>query len=204
MTNICFYHFFKFSNFNKNLSIIRNNRNMFNLTEIKKKNICILGLMGSGKSVIGKNLSKNLNLQFFDSDKIELSTKKSIKTIFEEQGEQYFRNIEEKICIELLSKENCVISLGGGSVINSNIRKVIKKNSFAIYLQVKLNNLLERLKSSNKRPLLNNNPNKEKTLELLYYQRRKFYEKADLIVNNDNDKNKVLEKIKIGFNSYAI
>ena len=178
---------------------------MFNLTEIKKKNICILGLMGSGKSVIGKNLSKNLNLQFFDSDKeIELSTKKSIKTIFEEQGEQYFRNIEEKICIELLSKENCVISLGGGSIINSNIRKVIKKNSFAIYLQVKLNNLLERLKSSNKRPLLNNNPNKEKTLELLYYQRRKFYEKADLIVNNDNDKHQVLEKIKIGLNSYAI
>ena len=113
---------------------------MFDLTKINKKNICIMGLMGSGKSVIGKNLSKNLNLKFFDSDKeIELSTKKSIKTIFEEQGEQYFRNIEEKICIELLSKENCVISLGGGSIINKKIRNVIKKNSFSIYLQVKLN-----------------------------------------------------------------
>ena len=91
--------------------------------------IWFIGKSGAGKSVIGKNLSKNLNLKFFDSDKeIELSTKKSIKTIFEEQGEQYFRNIEEKICIELLSKENCVISLGGGSIINRKIRQLIRRN----------------------------------------------------------------------------
>ena len=135
---------------------------MFDLTEIKKKNICIMGLMGSGKSIIGKDLSKYLNLKFYDTDKeIELKTKKSINEIFEEEGESYFRDIEEKICIELLTKNNCVISLGGGSIINKKIRKIINQNSYSIYLQVKLNNLLNRLKFSKKRPLLNKNLNKK-------------------------------------------
>ena len=177
---------------------------MFDLTEIKKRNICIIGLMGSGKSVIGKELSKYLNFKFYDTDKeIEFSTKKSIKTIFEEKGESYFRDIEENICINLLTHNNCVISLGGGSIINSKIRKVIKVNSYSIYLQVKLNNLQDRLKSSSKRPLLNNNLNRKETLENLYNTRRKFYEKADLIINNDKDKFQVLEKIKCELNSYA-
>ena len=169
---------------------------MHELTRIKKKNICVMGLMGSGKSIIGKDLSKCLNLNFYDTDKeIELRTKKSITTIFEEKGESYFRDIEVKVCTELLNLDNCVISLCGGSIINNEIRRVIKKNSYSIYLQVKLDNLLQRLTSSKKRPLLNKNPNKRDILENLYNNRRKFYEKADFIVNNDNDKFKVLEKI---------
>ena len=160
--------------------------------------------MGSGKSIIGKDLSKNLNLKFYDTDReIEQKTKKSISTIFKEYGESYFRDIEEKICIELLMNDNCVISLGGGSIINKKIRKVIKENSYSIYLQVKLNNLLQRLKSSKKRPLLNKIQDKKDTLEDIYINRRKFYEKANFIVNNDNDKLQVLEKIKSELNSYA-
>ena len=177
---------------------------MFNLSEIKKKNVCIIGLMGSGKSIIGKDLSKYCNLKFYDSDKeIELKTKKSISEIFKEDGELYFRDIEEKICLELLTIKNCIISLGGGSIINKKIRQAIKQNSYSIYLQVKLNNLAQRLKSSKKRPLLNKNINKQETLENLYYERRKFYEKADFIVNNDNDKSEVLKKIKFELNKYA-
>ena len=177
---------------------------MFNLIEIKKKNICIMGLMGSGKSIIGKDLGKYSELKFYDTDKeIELITKKSINEIFEEYGESYFRKIEEKICLELLTKNNCIISLGGGSIINKNIRKAINLNSYSIYLEVKLDNLENRLKSSKKRPLLNKNSNNKETLEKLYNQRRKFYEKADFIVNNDNDKSQVLEKIKFKLNSYA-
>ena len=177
---------------------------MFNLNELKKKNICIMGLMGSGKSIIGKDLSKYLNIKFYDTDKeIELKTKKSINKIFNEDGERYFRDIEEKICIELLGQDNCVISLGGGSIINKNIRKIIKKNSYSIYLQVKLINLMHRLKSSKKRPLLNKKDNKKELLEDLYNDRRKFYEKADFIVSNNNDKLQVLEKIKSKLNSYA-
>ena len=176
---------------------------MFDLTKIKKKNICIIGLMGSGKSIIGKDLSEYLNFKFYDTDKeIELKTNKSISKIFEEQGETYFRKIEEKICVKLLSQNNCVISLGGGSIINRNIRKEIKQNSYSIFLQVKLSNLLKRLKTSKKRPLLNNKIDKEETLKNLFEERRKFYERADFIVNNNNDKFQVLEKIKSELSQY--
>jgi shikimate kinase len=70
-------------------------------------------------------------------------------------------------------------------------------------LQVKLNNLENRLKLSKKRPLLNKTNNNKEILQNLFNERRKFYEKADFIVNNDNDKNQVLEKIKLKLNSYA-
>ena len=177
---------------------------MFDLNKFKKKNICITGLMGSGKSMIGKELSNYLNLKFFDTDKeIELKTKKSINKIFEEEGESYFRDIEEKICVELLNHNNCVISLGGGSISNEKIRKVISKNSISIYLQVNLKNLYNRLKSSKKRPLLNNNLNKMETLEKLYNDRKVFYEKSDFIVNNNSDRLQVLEIIKTQLNLYA-
>ncbi len=176
---------------------------MYNLIKIKKKNICIIGLMGSGKSIIGKDLSKYLNFKFYDTDKeIELTARKSINSIFEEKGEVYFRKIEEKICTKLLSHKNCVISLGGGSIINKKIRNIIHQNSYSIYLQVELNNLLDRLKYSKKRPLLVKKNNKKETLKRLYCERKKFYEKADFIVNNNNDKLQVLEKIKFQLNSY--
>ena len=153
---------------------------MLDLSEINKKNICIMGLMGSGKSIIGKDLSKYLNLNFYDTDKeIELKTKKKINEIFEEEGELYFRDIEEKVCIEILTNDNCVISLGGGSIISKKIRKIIKKNSYSIYLQVKLNNLQNRLKFSRKRPLLNKNLQNSEILKNIFKDRQKYYEKAD-------------------------
>ena len=177
---------------------------MLDLTEINKKNICIMGFMGSGKSIIGKDLSKYLNLNFYDTDKeIELKTKKKISEIFEEKGELYFRDIEEKVCIEILTNDNCVISLGGGSIISKKIRKIIKKNSYSIYLQVKLNNLQNRLKFSRKRPLLNKNLNNNEILKNLLKDREKYYEKADLIINNDGDKSQSLKEIKSQLNKYA-
>ena len=177
---------------------------MFDMNKINKKNICIMGLMGSGKSIIGKDLSKYLKLNFYDTDReIEIITKKSISKIFKEDGESYFRDIEEKTCIKLLTNKNCVISLGGGSIINKRIRNSVRENSYSIYLQVKLENLLDRLRSSNKRPLLNNKMDKREILENLYDNRRKFYEKADFTVNNDKDKFQVLDQIKRELNSYA-
>jgi len=177
---------------------------MLDLSEINKKNICIMGLMGSGKTIIGKDLSKYLNLNFYDTDKeIELMTKKKINEIFEEEGESYFRDIEEKVCIEILTNDNCVISLGGGSIISKKIRKTIKNNSYSIYLQVTLNNLLNRLKFSRKRPLLNNNSNKSELMRKLLKDRQKYYEKADLIINNNGDKFQTLNQIKSQLNIYA-
>ena len=177
---------------------------MLDLSVINKKNICIMGLMGSGKSIIGKDLSKNLNLKFYDTDKeIELRTNKKISEIFKEEGESYFRDIEEKVCIEILTIDNCVVSLGGGSIISKKIRKIIKKNSYSIYLQVKLNNLQNRLKFSRKRPLLNKNLNNNEILKNLLKDREKYYEKADLIINNDGDKSQTLKEIKSQLKKYA-
>ena len=176
---------------------------MLDLSIINKKNICIMGLMGSGKSIIGKNLSKNLNLKFYDTDKeIELKTNKKISVIFKEEGESYFRDIEEKVCSEILTINNCVISLGGGSIISKKIRQIIKKNSYSIYLQVKLNNLQNRLKFSKKRPLLNKNMNNSEILKYIFKERQKYYEKADLIINNDGDKSQSLNEIKSQLNKY--
>ena len=177
---------------------------MFDLNKVQKKNICIIGLMGSGKSVIGKDLSKYFNFKFYDSDKeIEEKTGKSIRSIFENEGEIHFRKIEEEICSELLTYDNCVISLGGGSIMSKKIRDIIKQDSYSIFLQVKLENLLARLKSSKKRPLLNKNLNKKEILINLYNDRLKFYEQADFIVNNNNDRFEVLEEIKSKLYSYA-
>tara|TARA_B100001741_G_C16527175_1_gene587657 strand:- start:1120 stop:1647 length:528 start_codon:yes stop_codon:yes gene_type:complete len=165
------------------------------------KNICFVGFMGSGKSILGKDLSKLYNIEFFDSDlEIEKKIGKSINQIFIDSGEEYFRKIEEKVCIDLLKVENCIISLGGGSIINSKIRKIIKKNSFSIYLKVDINVLLKRLKSSKKRPLLKYS-NKE-DIKKLYNEREIFYNKSDLVIDNNNNKYDAIQKIKVNLKKY--
>ena len=165
------------------------------------KNICFVGFMGSGKSILGKDLSKLYNIEFFDSDlEIEKKIGKSINQIFIDSGEKYFRKIEEKVCIDLLKVENCIISLGGGSIINSKIRKIIKKNSFSIYLKVDINVLLKRLKSSKKRPLLKYS-NKE-DIKKLYNEREIFYNKSDLVIDNNNNKYDAIQKIKVNLKKY--
>ena len=87
------------------------------------KNIVLVGMMGSGKSSIGKILSKKLEFEFIDTDnKIEKIQKKTISEIFKKNGEKYFRNIEEVISLKYLKLNNKVIALGGGGYINPTIR----------------------------------------------------------------------------------
>ena len=94
-----------------------------------KKNIVLIGMMGSGKSLVGKIVSKKLNLDFIDIDnKIEERESRTIFDIFKKNGESYFRKIEEDLSIKYLKLENKVISLGGGGYINPNIRKKCLKN----------------------------------------------------------------------------
>ena len=103
-----------------------------------KKNIVLIGMMGSGKSSIGKILSKRLNLNFVDIDrKIEEDEVTSISDIFKKNGEDYFRKIEEKISLKYIKSENNVISLGGGGFINSSIRKFCQKTSLSFWLNWK-------------------------------------------------------------------
>ena len=95
------------------------------LSSYNKINVTFCGMMGSGKSVIGKRFAKLIDFKFIDTDKfIEEKTGKSINNIFKDHGESGFRELEEKIHTRVLDKKNHVISLGGGSLINSKIRKI--------------------------------------------------------------------------------
>ena len=152
-----------------------------------KLNISLCGMMGSGKSAIGKILANKLDYNFIDVDKmIEVDAGKSIKKIFEEDGEQYFRDLEEKITINILEHKKSIVSLGGGAVINKNIRNSIKKNSYNIYLKVDVNILMKRLQNSKTRPLIYKK-NLKKELINLINERERFYINADLIIKNEKN-----------------
>ena len=152
-----------------------------------KTNITLCGMMGSGKSAVGKILANKLNYNFIDIDKIiENEAKKTIKKIFEEDGEVYFRDLEEKITINVLEHKETIVSLGGGAIINKKIRRSIKKNSYNIYLNVNIDILTKRLQNSTTRPLIYKKNLKKELINLIGI-REKFYRKADLIVKNEKN-----------------
>ena len=149
-----------------------------------KKNLVLLGMMGSGKSTIGSVISKKLNIKFYDTDKfIEKETDMKINEIFKEKGEAFFRSLEEKIILKILHSSNSVISLGGGSFINQKIREEVITNNLSIWLSWKNSTLINRIKNSKKRPLATN----LKTNEMikLIEERSKIYEKAHFKINCD-------------------
>ena len=167
-----------------------------NLEKIDKKNISFVGLMGSGKSLIGKLLSKELKIKHYDSDNyIEKTLKKSVNEIFLHEGESYFREIEKNAILSLLEKKNCIISLGGGAILQGVIRTALKNSSYTIYLKTDIEILYERIKFSKKRPLIQN-VNVKKKLISLSKKRERYYNQADLIINNTNDINSTLIEIK--------
>ena len=95
-----------------------------------EKNLTLTGMMGVGKSTIGKNLSKNLKMDFADTDNIiEQKLSLPVSKIFEIKGEEFFRMMEEKEIQELINKTNIIIALGGGTFMNKIIREKIKRNA---------------------------------------------------------------------------
>ena len=153
------------------------------------KNLVLLGMMGSGKSTIGRILSKKLNLSFIDIDnEIEKNEGSIIKEIFDKKGEKHFRKIEEKITLKHLGSKNIVISLGGGGFLNNKIRSEILANHFSFWLKWKNSTLIERIQNSKKRPIAINSSSEE--LKLLILKRSKFYSKANYKI----DCNKLLKQ----------
>ena len=139
-------------------------------------------MMGSGKSTIGSLISKKLNLKFIDIDNVlENEAKMKISEIFEKKGENFFRNLEEKITLKLLRSTNNIISLGGGSFINEKIRKEVLKNNFSFWLNCDTQTLLNRIKKSQKRPIAFNLSDSE--LTELITERTKIYSKAQFKIN---------------------
>ena len=159
------------------------------------KNIVLIGMMGSGKSTIGYLLSKNINFNFLDIDKhIEKETNLKINDIFQKKGEDYFRNLEEKITLKLLKGKGKVISLGGGAFLNKNIRKEILKNHISFWLNWKSSTIISRISKSKKRPIAFNSS--EDNLKKLIIERSNIYSEAKFKINCETlTKNMIVKNI---------
>lgn len=159
------------------------------------KNLVLVGMMGSGKSSIGKILSKKLEFEFIDTDnKIEEIEKKTISEIFKKNGEKYFRNIEEVISLKSLQLNNKVIALGGGGYINPIIRKYTLEKCISVWLDWKNETLINRIRNSQKRPVAMKLDNLE--LQKLIIERSTMYNLSDYKINCDKlDKKQIVEKI---------
>lgn len=149
----------------------------------KQKNIVIVGMMGSGKSTIGRLLATQLGRTFVDSDQaIEQKTGVNIATIFEVEGEEGFRQREQLIITELLAQPQLVLATGGGAVIHTNTRNLLKNHALVIYLKADPHELWRRIQHSRHRPLLHT-PNPLETLQKLLREREYYYEEtAHLII----------------------
>lgn len=157
------------------------------MKEVKRKIIAVIGLMGVGKTTVGSNLAKALQYYFIDCDsEIEDRAHKSINEIFAQNGENYFREMEEKIIAEIVNRdENIVLSLGGGAFMNENTRKILQEKAIIIWLEAPIDEILKRIGKKNNRPLLNTK-DKRKILEDLAAKRYPFYELAHLKFNTAN------------------
>ena len=159
-------------------------------------NIVLIGLMGAGKSTIGKALSKDLNYNFIDIDEeIVKSEKMSINDIFKLKSETYFRELETKTIEKFSKSDNAVISLGGGAFENEKNRTILLNSSKVFYLKASIDTLFERIKTDNSRPLLKCDNPKEKLKELLK-KREVNYEKAHYTINAENSLEEIIQKIK--------
>ena len=160
------------------------------------KNLTLTGMMGVGKSTIGKNLAKKLNYNFIDVDKIiEAKEGLSINSIFEKKSESYFRKIENEITLFELKKNNSVISLGGGAFLSDSIRRNAKKSSVSFWLDVPIDELIKRLRINNKRPLLDNK-NIGESIRKIYFDRKKIYKEADYRVKcNSLKSDEIVDRI---------
>ena len=149
-----------------------------------KKMIVLVGLMGAGKTSVGKKLADNIGVGFIDADhEIELAAGMSIVEIFEKFGENYFRTGEKKVIKRLIKKKPQILATGGGAFLSKEIRELIKSNSISIWLKADLDTLWGRLSGKSNRPLLNRTDGKS-ALEALITKRYPIYQQADITVES--------------------
>jgi len=159
-------------------------------------NIILTGFMGTGKTLVGKELAKGLKMSYLDTDElIEKREKAKICRIFQEKGEDYFRRVETKIIKEVSSLDRCVISTGGGAILKKENLAALKRKGVIICLSANPEVILKRTSKSQNRPLLKSKDPKSAVEDLLS-QRRSFYEKADFEVDTSElTTSEVVEKI---------
>ena len=150
-----------------------------------KKPVVLVGLMGAGKSTIGRRLAHALGLQFIDSDQeIVEAAGCSISDIFEIYGEAIFRDVEQRVLLRLVGGEPCVIATGGGAFMNPVIRNAIKEKTTSVWLKADLPILLERVSRRDTRPLLRTG-DKGAILSKMIEDRYPLYGEADITIDSN-------------------
>lgn len=145
-------------------------------------NIFLVGLMGSGKTTVGRALAKKLNKRFIDSDhEIEARTGVSIPVIFEIEGEASFRQREADVIRDLTAQDNIILATGGGAILNPESRRLLEQRGTVIYLRASIHSILQRTRNDKNRPLLRT-ADPRKKLEELESQRHPLYQEIAHVV----------------------
>lgn len=165
---------------------IRRNSKRIQARKLFDYNIVLIGFMGAGKTTVSDYLSTTFAMDIVDMDQaITEREEMSIPDIFATYGEEYFRNLETQLLVEMQNHKNTVISCGGGVAMRECNVAEMKKNGKVILLTASPETIYERVKDSNDRPLLNGRKNVEGIAELMEQRREKYEAAADIVVNTD-------------------
>ncbi len=161
-----------------------------------KPNVVLVGLMGAGKTCVGRKLAPRLGLPFIDADQeIEAAAGCSISEIFAEHGETYFRDGERRVIARLLSGQPCVLATGGGAFMDPETRAVVRERAVSVWIQADLELLLRRTARKTHRPLLRTG-NPRAILSKLKADRDPVYAEADITVcSSDGPPEETVEAI---------
>lgn len=144
--------------------------------------LVLVGMMGAGKTTVGRRVASRLERQFLDSDEeIERAAQMTIPEIFEQRGEPEFRAGETRVIARVLKEQNLVLATGGGAFVNAETRQVVKAEAVSVWLKAEIDILFERVSRRSNRPLLKT-ANPRATLEKLIEQRYPIYAEADVTV----------------------
>ena len=160
-------------------------------------NIFLIGFMGAGKSTVSDYLNRAYGMDVVEMDRIIAQRQgMSISDIFENYGEQYFRDLETNLLIEMQSKSNVVVSCGGGTPMRENNVAEMKKNGRVVLLTAKPETILDRVKDSHDRPLIENNKTVPFIADMMEKRREKYEAAADIIIETDGkNKEQICEEI---------
>ena len=166
--------------------IVRNSKRI-QARKLFSYNIVLIGFMGAGKSTVSDYLSTMFAMKFVEMDQVISEREEmSIPDIFATYGEEYFRDLETKLLVEMQSKKNTIISCGGGAALREENVAEMKKNGRVVLLTASPQTVYERVKDSEERPILNGNNNVEYIAELMEKRREKYEAAADIVIQTDN------------------
>jgi shikimate kinase len=156
------------------------------------KSIVLVGLMGAGKSTVGKKLATLVELPFFDADhEIEKVSTMTIPELFESYGEAEFRDLERRVIARMLEDGPIVLATGGGAYMNDQTRRTIASEGVSLWLKAELDVLMARVVRKQNRPLLKND-NPRRVMERLMAERHPVYAQADLTINSREEKKEII------------